>query len=147
MPGKGLNKKELAYAKAMTDLGHSPSSVANTLGRSHHTVIVHLQHGCDDPEVHEMVELIKRSELKELQIIGWKSRTILNNYLDRVLSGEKEANPISVTAVLDRTFQQRQILAGQPTQIVTYTEHDDREQAARKRLAVLDEVHTPQTFP
>ena len=139
MKGKRLNKKELAFAKVMTELGHTPSAVAKVLGRSHHTIIVHLQQTCDDPEVSKMVELIKRSELQELQTIGWKSRTILNDYLDRIILGEKEANPISVTAILDRTFQQKRLLEGSATQRIDIHAVAESADDLSKRLAELQE--------
>ena len=59
MSGQRVNKKELAYMKAMVDMGHTPTKIAKSIGRSHHTVIDHLQRSCDDPEVERMVELIK----------------------------------------------------------------------------------------
>ena len=116
MPGKKLNKKELAYAKVMTDLGHTPTSVGKTLGRSHKTIISHLKGGCDDPEVERIVALIKESELSQLQIIGFKSRIILNNYLDAILLGEKEVNPIAVCAISDRSFGWRRLIEGNSTE-------------------------------
>ena len=39
---KTPSKKELARIKAMNDLGESPTSIANRMGRSHNTVIKYL---------------------------------------------------------------------------------------------------------
>ncbi|HIE65201.1 MAG: hypothetical protein ABGX83_00170 [Nitrospira sp.] len=138
MPGKKLNKKELAYAKVMVDLGHSPTSVANSLGRSHHTVITHLQKECDDPAVAQMVELIKKSELNELHAIGFKSRAILNNYLDEILAGERQVNPIAVTAILDRTNNQKVTLQSNTPMIFDARANAAEAKATKGRIEALE---------
>ena len=60
MPGKKPTKKELARMKAMNELGESPTSIADRMGRSHNTVIKYLQSDVyKDPAIAEMVENIK----------------------------------------------------------------------------------------
>jgi hypothetical protein len=117
MPRLRPNKKELAKMKVMSDLGQSPSAIAKSLGRSHHTVIKYLRRAdFSDPQVQNFIEKIKNCELAELHGIGGKARAILNDYLDGVLDGIREPQPIPITAILDRTFNQRRLLEGTSTQ-------------------------------
>ncbi len=112
-------KEELANMKALSDSGLSASSIATRMGKSHVTVMKYLrtQEYWMEPEIQELIDRIKKRELSELHGIGGKARAILNNYLDECLDGTTKVNPISVTAILDRTFTQRSLLEGRPTEI------------------------------
>ncbi len=108
-------KSELAYFKVLSDQGMTPNAIGKLIGRDPKTVSKYLSQEITDPEVERMVELIRKAELSQLHQIGLKSRVILIDYLDSVLAGEREVNPISVTAILDRTFTQRRLLEGSST--------------------------------
>ena len=108
-------KSELAYFKVLSDQGMTPNAIGKLIGRDPKTVSKYLSQEITDPEVERMVELIRQAELSQLHQIGLKSRIILIDYLDSVLAGEREVNPISVTAILDRTFTQRRLLEGSST--------------------------------
>jgi hypothetical protein len=109
-------KTELAEMKVLNNLGHSPSNIAKTIGRSHNTVLKYLRSDIyENPELQELVRIISEKELQELTVIGSKARACQHKYLDAVLNGEKEVNPIAVTAIGDRGFQQRRLLAGDST--------------------------------
>ena len=108
-------KSELAYFKVLSDQGMTPNAIGVMMGRDPKTVSKYLSQEITDPEVERMVELIRKAELSQLYQIGLKSRVILIDYLDSVLAGEREVNPISVTAILDRTFTQRRLLEGSST--------------------------------
>ena len=111
MSGRKPSKSELAKMKVMSDLGHTPNAIGNKIGRDPKTVRKYLStEAYNDPEIEAMVSLLKEHELKQLQLIGGMARAILVNYLTDCLEGRKEPNPISVTAVLDRTFQQKRLL-------------------------------------
>jgi hypothetical protein len=67
MPGKRPTKKELARMKAMNELGESPTSIADRMGRSHNTVLKYLESDVyNDPTIAELVEKIKEKELRSL---------------------------------------------------------------------------------
>ena len=67
MPGRKPNKKELAKMKVMSDLGLSPTAIADKLGRSHNTVIKYLDSDVyNDPTIGEIVEKIKEKEINDL---------------------------------------------------------------------------------
>jgi len=133
-----MTKKEKAYAHAMYASGHNPTKIASSLGRNNKTVSSTLQKKIDDPDLLEMISLIKKSELSELHEVGYKARRILNEYLDAVLRGDKEPNVISVTAVLDRTFQQRRLLEGEATVIFDAKASAAEIRASKARIAELE---------
>jgi hypothetical protein len=111
MPGKKPTKKELARMKAMNELGESPTSIADRMGRSHNTVIRYLESDVyNDPAIAEMVEKIKEKELQDLYLLGAKGR----NQLHKLIDGGK-TKMIETIALVDRTFQQRRLLEGNST--------------------------------
>jgi hypothetical protein len=112
MPGKKPTKKELARMKAMNELGESPTSIADRMGRSHNTVIKYLESDVyNDPAIAEMVEKIKEKELEDLYLLGAKGRHRLHQLLD-----QGKSTMIPTIALVDRTFQQRRLLEGNSTQ-------------------------------
>jgi hypothetical protein len=112
MPGKKPTKKELARMKAMNELGGSPTSIADRLGRSHNTVIKYLESDVyNDPAIAEMVEKIKEKELQDLYLLGAKGRQRLHELLDK-----GDSAMIPTIALVDRVFQQRRLLEGNSTQ-------------------------------
>jgi hypothetical protein len=112
MPGKKPTKKELARMKAMNEMGESPTSIADRMGRSHNTVIKYLESDVyNDPAIAEMVEKIKEKELSDLYLLGAKGRHRLHQLLD-----QGKSTMIPTIALVDRTFQQRRLLEGNSTQ-------------------------------
>jgi hypothetical protein len=112
MPGKRPTKKELARMKAMNELGESPTSIADRMGKSHNTVIKYLESDVyNDPAIAEMVEKIKEKELSDLYLLGAKGRHRLHQLLD-----QGNSTMIPTIALVDRTFQQRRLLEGNSTQ-------------------------------
>ncbi len=108
MPGRKPNKKELARMKVMSELGVSPTAIAEKMGRSHHTVIKYLQSDVyTDPSIGEIIERIKEKETQDLYLLGAKGRQRLHELLD-----EGKAPMIPTIALVDRTFQQRRLLEG-----------------------------------
>jgi hypothetical protein len=111
MPGKRPTKKELARMKAMNELGESPTSIAERMGRSHNTVLKYLESDVyNDPTIAEMVEKIKEKELSDLYLLGAKGRHRLHQLLD-----QGKSTMIPTIALVDRTFQQRRLLEGNST--------------------------------
>jgi hypothetical protein len=111
MPGKKPTKKELARMKAMNELGESPTSIANRMGKSHNTVIKYLESDVyNDPAIAEMVEKIKEKELNDLYLLGAKGRSRLHELLDK-----GDSAMIPTIALVDRVFQQRRLLEGNST--------------------------------
>src|SRR5262249_48183825 len=76
---KKPDKKELAQMKVMSDLGASPTAIAQKLGRSHHTVIKYLESDVyNDSTISVIVEKIKENEINDLYVLGAKARKNLH---------------------------------------------------------------------
>ena len=103
------DKKELARFKAMADLGLTPNAIGKQVGRDPKTVRYYLQSPVyeTDPELQEMIELIKTRELEDLYLLGAKGRKRLHDLLD-----QGKSKMIETIALVDRTFQQRRLLEG-----------------------------------
>ena len=140
------SKSELVQMKVLNNLGNSPSAIAKQMERSHNTVIKYLNSDVyDNPELQELVSIISKRECQELTVIGSKARACQHKYLDAVLSGEKEPNPIAVTAIADRGFQQRRLLEGESTDniAVTMQEIKTLEATREAALALVDKLMNP----
>ncbi len=104
-------KKELAQYKALNDLGLTANAIAVRANRDPKTVRKYLQSEVyNDPEILQMVDIIKQKEIQDLYLLGAKSRKRLHELLD-----EGETKAIETVAVMDRSFQQRRLLEGQST--------------------------------
>lgn len=111
MSGRKPDKRELARMKVLSELGQSPTAIARSLGRSHHTVIKYLNSEVyNDPTIQKIIEQIKAKELQDLTLLGAKARKRLHEHLDR-----GDAPMIPVIAAMDRCFQQRRLLEGEST--------------------------------
>jgi hypothetical protein len=98
--------------QVLSNLGESPSAIARQMEVSHHTVIKYLDSKAfDDPIVTDLVDRIMRAELNDLALIGVKCRQRLHELLDA-----NKTTAIETTAIMDRSFQQRQLLSGKPTE-------------------------------
>jgi len=106
------DKKELARFRVMADLGLTPNAIGKKVGRDPKTVRYYLQSPVyeTDPDLQEMVELIKARELNDLYLLGAKGRKRLHDLLD-----EGQTKMIETIALVDRTFQQRRLLEGGST--------------------------------
>src|SRR5215510_373094 len=112
MPGRRPNKKELAKMKVMSDLGLSPTAIAEKLGRSHNTVIKYLDSDVyNDPTISEIVEKIKENEINDLYLLGAKGRKRLHELVDK-----GDSKMIETIALVDRVCQQRRLLEGKSTE-------------------------------
>ena len=144
MPGTKPSKGELAQMKVLSDAGNSPNAIARRIGRDRKTVAKYLQSDVfQNEDIKYLVALLKEKEIEDLILISGKTRAALNNYLDQVLEGEKQPNPIAIVAIQDRCFTQRQLLEGRPTQINIHSviEQIDRDrQALQAQLDELDGV-------
>src|SRR5262245_6063625 len=147
MPGRKPNKKELAQMKVMSDLGHSPSAIAEKLGRSHHTVIKYLNSDVyNDPTIGLIVEKIRETEINDLYLLGAKARKNLHTLLD-----EGKMKAIENIAAMDRTFQQRRLLEGKTTENIgsitrlINESHEESIREARERSAKRKEEPEPVT--
>ena len=116
-----LTKPQIAQMKVQADMGYSTYAISKEMGIDWHTAKAYLMKydTLSDPDIKNMVDIIKKRELNDLHAIGAKSRVVLNQYLDDVLDGKKEPNPISITVIVDRTFQQRQLPGHKPTEILS----------------------------
>lgn len=116
-------KPELAVLKVMSELGHTTKAISRATGKDPKTIKKYLQSDVYlDPDLQHIIAEIKGREIEQLTLIDAKARTILNNYLDECLAGDREPNPISVTAILDRTFTQRRLLEDKSTSILGLAE-------------------------
>lgn len=134
-------KPQLAKLKALTDMGQTPTAAAKVVGIDHHTALSYIRDRAavfEDREIKAMINRLKQAELDQLTTITGKARLILDQYLDDVMAGEREANPISVTAILDRTFQQRRLVEGAST--VNVSLRSVAEQAAQRLAEIEAEI-------
>ena len=108
------DKPTVAKMKVLRDLGNSDRQIARKLKCSNHTVAKYLkrQDLLQDPEVIKLVELIKKTEIADLYVIGEKARARIHELLDN-----GKVRPIEAVAIQDRSFQQRRLLESQPTNI------------------------------
>ncbi|MBZ0221262.1 MAG: hypothetical protein K8I01_12625 [Candidatus Methylomirabilis sp.] len=110
-------KPDIAKFKVMKDMGLTPNAIGKRTGFDSKTVRAYLSSEVyADPDIQQMIELIKGKELNDLHLIGGKARAVLNGYLDSVMRGEKEPNPVAIVAIQDRSFQQRRLLEGLSTE-------------------------------
>ncbi len=110
-------KPDIAKFKVMKDMGLTPNSIGKRTGFDPKTVRAYLSSEVyADPDIQQMIELIKGRELNDLHLIGGKARAVLNGYLDSVMRGDKEPNPVAIVAIQDRSFQQRRLLEGLSTE-------------------------------
>ncbi len=112
MPGKKPNKRELARMKVLSDMGESNRSIARQLGKGHGTIKKYLNSDVftNAPEIDRMVEQIKDREVADLTLLGARGRQHIHELLD-----EGKSTLIPLIALVDRTFQQRQLLTGKST--------------------------------
>jgi hypothetical protein len=134
---KRPDKKELAQMKVMSELGVLPTTIAKKMGKSHHTVIKYLKLDIfNDPEIQNLIEIIKKSEKDDLYLLGAKSRKRLHELLDK---GDTKA--IETTAIMDRSFQQRRILENLSTENINiHALHMRLEDIREKKRALLDQL-------
>ena len=145
---KSPTKHELVTMKVMSDRGESATSIAQQLGRSHHTVKKWLtSEAYTDPEINAMVEEIKAAERADLYVLNAKARAHLHVLLD---SGTMK--PIETIALQDRSFQQRQLLEGKPTEIMSirsvaahFTAELEAIRAQREALGHVEIIDDPRS--
>jgi hypothetical protein len=114
VPGRKPTKGELAQMRASHEMGESATAIGEKLKRSHNTVLAYLRATAiyNDPEISALVEKIKEREAEDLTILGLKARRRLHQIMD-----EGKAPLIPTVALMDRAFQQVQLIKGKPTQI------------------------------
>ncbi len=114
------NKKELAQMKVMNELGHSPSAIAQKLGRSHHTVIKALCNAelFTDSEVCSLIETLREAEINDLTVLNAKARTHLHELID---AGDSKM--IETIALMDRSFNQIRTLQNKATNVFSIVDY------------------------
>ena len=113
-------KKELAQYKALNDMGLTPNAIAVRARRDPKTVRKYLQSEVyNDPEIMQMVDVIKEKEISDLYLLGAKARKRLHELLD-----EGNTKTIETVALMDRSFQQRRLLEGQSTENIAQIHAD-----------------------
>lgn len=135
-------KKILAEIKVMESQGVATNQIARIVDIDAHSVRNYLKNPAlfDDVQVQEMVKIITERELTDLRRIGAKSRECLDMYLNSVLNKEKEPNPIAVTAIMDRSFQQRRLLEGNSTDILDISHHGELKKELEQKMQELIEL-------
>ena len=104
-------KTELARFKAMSDLGLTANAIGSKTDRDPKTVRKYLQSEVyNDPEITQLVDIIKEKEISDLYLLGAKARKRLHELLD-----DGNMKTIETVATMDRSFQQRRLLEGQST--------------------------------
>ena len=130
-------KKEIAQYKALNDLGLTANAIAVRANRDPKTVRKYLRSEVyQDPEIMQMVDIIKQKEIQDLYLLGAKARKRLHELLD-----EGKTKTIETVALMDRSFQQRRLLEGQSTENITRVHADlavIRQSMSEKRLMKND---------
>lgn len=140
-------KPDLANFKIMKEMGLTPNAIGKRTGYDPKTVRAYLASEVySDPEIKQMIELIKGKELNDLHLIGGKARAVLNGYLDSVMRGDKEPNPVAIVAIQDRSFQQRRLLEGLSTENIGVKGlmqrfNNDLDELRKRREALLREMN------
>jgi predicted transcriptional regulator len=130
-------KKELAQYKALNDLGLTPNAIAVRANRDPKTVRKYLQSDVyNDPEIMQMVDIIKTKEVSDLYLLGAKARKRLHELLD-----EGNTKTIETVALMDRSFQQRRLLEGQSTENIAQIHADIA--AIREQEKMKNEIEVP----
>lgn len=132
-------KTDLAKFKVMNDLGLTPNNIGKGTGFDPKTVRRYLTNEVyQDPEVQSIVARIKERELADLYLLGAKARKRLHELFD-----EGNTKVIETTAVMDRSFQQRQLLEGKPTANINFRgvleEVDNSIRKVERELRELEE--------
>lgn len=128
-------KSDIVKMQALHELGNSYRQIGLALNLSGHTVAKYIKQELspeDKERVKELVEKIRETELEDLTIIGAKARARLHELLD-----EGKVRPIEATAIMDRSFQQRQLLQGRATERVTITALSEEKRRELKEIAKL----------
>lgn len=139
-------RPDIAKFKVMKDMGLTPNAIGKRTGFDAKTVRAYLSSEVyADPGIQRMIELIKGKELDDLRLIGGKARAVLNGYLDSVMRGDKEPNPVAIVAIQDRSFQQRRLLEGLSTENIGVKGlvemiNKDREDLRKRKEALLREL-------
>ncbi len=129
-------KKELAQYKALNDLGLTPNAIAVRANRDPKTVRKYLQSEVyNDPEIMQMVDIIKTKEVNDLYLLGAKARKRLHELLD-----EGNTKTIETVALMDRSFQQRRLLEGQSTENVAQLHADIAEIRKQEKEKMEEDI-------
>ena len=107
--GEKVNQGMQAVIHAKASMGDSISRIAKSVPYCYNTVSAVLKKQKPDKL---LVEAIVKREMAELVVAGGLAR---NNIIRRLAEGQ--GNIIENTAVMDKTFQQRQLIANKPTEI------------------------------
>lgn len=100
--------KKKAVIKAMSEAGSSSQEIADTVGVDQHTVLAILKQPiCTDQA---LITALQERELNDLTVLGGIAR---QNIVKKIIKGG--GNITENVIVMDRTFQQRRLLAGQST--------------------------------
>jgi len=106
-----MNKKQIATMKVKHDMGLTANKIGKDMKVDPRTVRTWLRADVyKDPEIKNLMEVIKENEITDLALLGTKARYRLHEKLD---AGEMK--PIELIACQDRSFQQRRLLEGEPT--------------------------------
>ena len=115
---KPLNKPKIANVKAMSNAGMLRKDIQKATGLSLSTIRDYINKYETDTELlNSLTASIKKNMNNERLLIDSKTGQALNSYLDDVITGKKQPNPIAITAIKDRNFQQYQLISGQPTEL------------------------------
>jgi hypothetical protein len=104
-----------AYIAVMLKRGETWDTIRVSLGVSKHT-IAKVKKGLISPDK-ALIKAIKDNHINDLDELGFLARESNRQYLGDVLTGKEKYNPIAQTAIQDRSFQQAQLLKGEPTAI------------------------------
>jgi len=104
------SKTELANFRVMSEQGYSPNAIGKLAARDPKTIRKYLRSEIyNDPDLASLCEVIRAKESEDLLLIGAKSRARIHELIPN------EKNIIHLTAIMDRSFQQRRLIEGKST--------------------------------
>jgi len=129
---KPSKKSKIIACGVLDDGVRSNREIGRTVGIDHHAVARYLNHPLlNDPDVQRQLAHHRKNEIVATDFLIAKGRQRLIEYLD-----QEVVQPIPVLAIVDRSFQQRQLLEAKPTSINAW----DKAQECMAEIAKLEKL-------
>ncbi len=84
----------------------------------------------NNEEIQALAKKITDAAIVDRKLIDAKASLAQHQYLDAVISGEKQPNPIAITAIKDRSFQQMRLLEDKSTDNI----------AVKQKIDTIDKI-------
>lgn len=102
-------KEEIAAMKVLEEAGYSMRAISRSLNRNFKTVKLYLHDHIElyeDPEIKKLIDKLREIEYDDLETLNFKAKRALHERFDKGVP----PTIIEATAVMDRTWQQKEAL-------------------------------------